>query len=102
MTAAALTPTSVQKHFIWSTNSTGTPIKLLKYFVVVTKVTQNDWVVAATYTPGTFLAVDGMTIDSSGDGAQEAPTYTATGTKIVLASATVGTTYLEVLVTPTS
>ena len=102
MTAAALTPTAVQKHYVWSTNSYGTPIQLLKYFVKVTKVTQNDWVVAATYTPGTILAIDGMTIDSSGDGAQEAPTYTASGTKLLLASSTVGTTYLEVLVLPTS
>lgn len=102
MTAAALTPTAVQKHFVWSTNSTGTPIQILKYFVKVTKVTRDDWVVAATYCPGTLLSTSGMTIDSSGDGVQEGPTYTASGTKIVLASATVGTTYLIVTVTPTS
>lgn len=100
MVAAALTPTVVQKHYIWSTNSTGTPIKLLKYYVKVTKVTIADWIVADTYTPGTLLAVDGCTIDSGGDGVQEAPTYTATGTKINLPTATVGTTYLEVLVQP--
>ena len=100
--ASALTPTLVQKHYIWSTNSYGTPIRLLKYFVKVTKAAQSDWIVAATYTPGTLLAVDGMTIDSSGDGVQEAPTYTASGTTINLGTATTGTTYLEVLVVPTS
>ena len=97
MSAAALTPTLVEKRYVQTINSYGTPIRLVEYIVKVTKVTQNDWIVAATYTPGTLLIVDGMTIDSSGDGAQEAPTYTATGTKIVLASATVGTTYLTVL-----
>ena len=100
MTAAELTPTLVEKQFIHCTNSYGTPIKLLRYIVKVTKVTQNDWIVAGTYCPGTFLMVDGFSIDTNG--VQEAPTYTATGTKIVLASAGVGTTILEVLVTPTS
>lgn len=100
MTAAELTPTSVQKEFIHCTSSYGTPIKLLKYTVKVTKAAQNDWIVADTYTPGTFLMVDGFSIDTNG--VQEAPTYTASGTKIVLGSAGTGTTILEVLVTPTS
>jgi len=94
MAAAALTPTVVQKTILPATNSTGTPIRLVKYFVKVTKVTQNDWIVVDTYTPGTLIMVDGFTIDT--DGVQEAPTYTASGTKIILASATTGTTYLEV------
>ena len=97
MAAAALTPTVVQKTYRHSTGVTGTPVRLVEYFVKATKATQNDWIVKDTYTPGTILMVDGMTIDGSGDGAQEAPTYTASGTKIVLASATVGTTYLNVV-----
>ena len=94
MAAAALTPTVVMKQYRWGTNSTGTPIRLVDYFVKVTKATQNDWIVVDTYTPGTLLMVDGFTIDT--DGVQEAPTYTASGTKIILPSATTGTTYLTV------
>ena len=100
MSAAALTPTLVETRYVQTINSYGTPIRLIEYIIKVTKVTQNDWIVAATYTPGTLLMADGMTIDSSGDGVQEAPTYTATGTKIVLQSSTTGTTYLTVLCQP--
>ena len=99
MAAAALTPTVVQKTYIPSTAVTGTPIRLVEYLVKVTKVTQSDWIVSDTYCPGgQVIAVDGNTFDSSTDGVHEGPTYTHSGTKIVLPSATVGTTYLRVLV----
>jgi len=102
MTAAALTPTVVQKTYLPSTGVTGTPIRLVEYIVKVTKATQNDWIVTDTYCPGgQVIMADGMTLDSSTDGAPEAPTYTHSGTKLVLASATVGTTYLKVLVSLT-
>lgn len=97
MAAAALTPTVVQKTYIPATGLTGTPIRLVEYTVKVTKVTQADWIVAATYCPGTYLGAHGFTIDGSGDGAAETVTYTATGTKINLGSANVGTAYLKVL-----
>ena len=100
MTAAELTPTLVEKQFIHCTSSYGTPIKLRKYTVKVTKAAQSDWIDASVYCPGTFLMADGFSVDTNG--VQEAPTYTATGTKIVLASAGTGTTILEVYVTPTS
>jgi hypothetical protein len=95
MTAAELTPTSVTKTPLYGTDSTGTPVRMIRYIVKLTKVTQNDWFVAATYCPGTLMIVDGFSIDTNG--VQEAPTYTATGTKIVLASAGTGTTYIEAI-----
>jgi hypothetical protein len=96
MSAAALTPTSVQKTYLHSTNKYGTPIRIIEYTVVVTKVTQSDWIVAATYTPGTYLGCIGFTIDGSGNGAIETMTYAASGTTILMGSANVGTAYLKV------
>lgn len=101
MAAAALTPTLVQKTYLPSTQSYGTtaPLRVVRYFIKVTKVTQNDWIVTDTYTPGgSIVGMDGVTIDSSSNGVQEAPTFTYSGTTLILPSATVGTTYLEVLV----
>lgn len=103
MAAAALVPTSVQKFFVPSTNVYGTTgLRLVKYFVKVTKVTQNDWIVAATYllgsTAGNIVGLKGYTIDSSSDAVVETLTYTSSGDKITMTSATVGTTYLEVTV----
>lgn len=98
MAAAAITPTVVQKTYIPATGLTGTPIRLVEYFVKLTKVTQNDWLVGATYCSGTFLGVmEGYTIDSSGNGVPETTTYTASGTLVTMTSATVGTTYLRLL-----
>lgn len=102
MAAAALTPTVVQKTYKPASAVTGTPMRLVEYFVKVTKVTQNDWIVTDTYCPGgQVVGSDGMTFDGSTDGVQEAPTYTHSGTKLVLPSATTGTTYLNVTVSLT-
>ena len=101
MTAAALTPTVVQKTYIHSTGLTGTPIRLVKYIFKVTKATQNDWIVTDTYLKATDAPImfSGNTIDSSSDGVTETMTYTHSGTKLTLTSATVGTTYGEVVYT---
>ena len=69
----------------------------MEYLIKLTKVTQLDWVVADTYIDGTIIGFDAVTIDGSGDGVQEVMTYTATGTKLNLPSATVGTTYMRVI-----
>jgi len=101
MTAAAITPTTVQKTYLYSTVTTGTaaPKRLIRYLVVLTKATQSDWFVTDTYCPGgTVIGATGYTIDSSGDATTETITYTNSGTKLVLGSATVGTDYIEVLV----
>ena len=97
MVAAAITPTLVQKTYKPSQGSFGTPVRTVEYLVKLTKVTQADWVVAATYITGTIIGFDAVTIDGSGNGVQEVMTYTATGTKLNLPSATVGTTYMRVL-----
>lgn len=99
MTAAELTPTVVQELNTPYSGVTGTPMRVKTFLMKVTKATQADWIVTDTYCPGgQVIMADGMTLDSSTDGAQEAPTYTHSGTKLVLASATVGTTYLTVTV----
>ena len=98
MTAAALVPSVVQKTYMWATGKTGTPIRLVKYLMKVTKVTQNDWIVAATYCKaGNPIFYWGNTLDSSSDGVDEIMTWTASGTKLTLTSATVGTTYVEIV-----
>lgn len=99
MSAAEITPTSVQKILDVTTSVYGTPKRLVEYLIVFTKVTASDWVVPATYiTKGTFMGVmGGYTIDSNGNGVQETNTYTASGTLITCTSVTVGTTYLKVM-----
>ena len=96
MAAAALTPTVVQKTYKHATGVTGTPVRLVEYFVKVTKATQADWIVATTYCPGTYLGASGFTIDGSGDGAAETVTYVDATDAITLGSANVGTAYLMV------
>lgn len=98
MTAAALTPTSVQKTYLYSTAKSGTPMRMVKYTVKVTKVTKDDWIVTATYCQsGTPILFSGNTVDSSSDGVPETLTYTNSGTLLTMTSATVGTTYLEIV-----
>jgi len=100
MTAAALTPTVVQKTYVPSTGMTGTPMRLVKYTFKVTKVTDADWIVTATYfQSGTPIFWNACTIDSSSDGVQEGTvglTYTNTGTKLTMSGGTTGTTYGEI------
>jgi hypothetical protein len=97
MAAAAITPTLVQKTYKPAIGSTGTAIRIVEYLVKLTKVTQADWFVAETHCPGTYLGATGYTIDASGDGAVDTVTYTASGTKVLLGSANVGTAYIKVL-----
>lgn len=100
MTAAALTPSVVQKTYVPSIGKTGTPLRLVKYFFQVTKATDADWIVTAThFQSGTPVLYNAVTIDSSSNGVQEGTvglTYTSTGTKLTLSGGTVGTTYGEV------
>lgn len=97
MAAAAIVPTLVQKTYKPAISSLGTAIRTVEYLIKLTKVTTADWVVAATYISGTIISFDAVTIDGSGDGVQEIMTYTASGTKLNLPSATVGTTYIRVI-----
>lgn len=96
MAAAAITPTSVQKTYKPATSTSGTALRIVEYLVKLTKVTQADWFVAATYTPGTYLGATAYIVDSSGDGVTDTTTYAASGTTVVLAGTTVGTAYIKV------
>lgn len=100
MAAAAIVPTVVQKVYVHSTGKTGTPMRIVKYIFKVTKVTDADWIVTATYfQTGTPILYNAVTIDSSSDGVQEGTvglTYTNTGTKLTLSGGTTGTTYGEI------
>lgn len=95
MAAAAITPTSVQKRYLHQTATLGTPSKIVEYYVKLTKVTQNDWFVAATYTPGTVISAYGWNQDATTDTA-EICTQTQSGTKINMTSATTGVTWVIV------
>lgn len=101
MTAAAITPTVVQKEYMHGTSTTGTPMRLVKYIFKGTKAADGDWIVTATYfQSGTPIYWNACTIDSSSDGVQEGTvgvTYTNTGTKLTLSGGTTGTTYGEVV-----
>ncbi len=100
MVAAAIVPSVVQKTYIPSTGKTGTPLRLVRYFFQVTKITDADWIVTATYfQSGAPVLYNAITVDGSGDAVQEGTvglTYTATGTKLTLSGGTTGTTTGEV------
>jgi len=101
MSAAAITPTSVTVTYLYGTQTYGSaaPKRYAKCMVVLTKVTQSDWFVSDTYLPaGDVIKATGFDIDSSGDGAAETMTYTASGTLVIMGGATVGTAYIEVIV----
>ena len=101
MTAAAITPTVVQKEYMHSTAATGTPMRLIKYIFKGTKANDADWIVTATYfQSGTPIYYNAVTIDSSSNGVQEGTvgmTYTNTGTKLTLSGGTTGTVYGEIV-----
>lgn len=101
MSAAAITPTVVQKIYLPSTGSTGTPMRLVKYIFKFTKVTDADWIVTATYfQSGTPIFWNACTIDSSSNGVQEGTvglTYTHSGTLLTFSGGTAGTTYGEIV-----
>ena len=101
MTAAAIVPTVVQKVYMPSTVTRGTPMRLVKYIFKGTKATDADWIVTATYfQSGTPIYWNACTIDASSNGVQEGTvgaTYTNTGTKLTLSGGTTGTVYGEIV-----
>lgn len=85
-----------------SKTTTGTVIRIVKYLIKATKVAQNDYLITATAIPSgnadSIINVSGYTVDSSSNAVQETFTYTHTGDKLAMTSATVGTTYIELTV----
>ena len=99
MTAAAITPSVVQKTYIHSTSMTGTPQRVVEYYLEATKATQSDWILLETAigdTTKTLVGATGIVIDSSSDMAQETLTYDDSEDKLVLGAATVGTVKVTV------
>ena len=99
MTAAVKTPSIVSKTVLYNTAITGTPKRIVEYYIEVTKATQNDWILLETAigsTTQTLLSATGIVIDSSSDMAAETLTYDDSADKLVLAGSTVGTSKLLV------
>jgi len=99
MTAAAITPSVVQKTYIPSTSKTGTPIRLVKYYLKTTKAAQNDWILLETAigkTVNSIVNVSGIVIDGSSDLTQETFTYDDSEDKLVLTAAGTGTSHVFV------
>jgi len=95
MTAAALTPSIVAKREFALSGITGTPPRIVEYYLEATKVTQNDWILLETAigadTTKTLLDVHGIVIDSSSDLDVEDFTYDDSDDELFLAGSTVGT-----------
>jgi len=99
MTAAVKTPSVVSKTYIQNTGITGTPPRVVEYYIEVTKATQNDWILLETAigdTTKTLVGVHGIVIDSSDDLTVESFTYDDSEDKLVLAGAGVGTSKMWV------
>lgn len=98
MAAAAITPSVVQKTYVPSIGKDGTPVRLVRYFFQLTKVTDADWIVTAThFQAGAPLYWNACTVDTNG--VQESTVgmaYTASGTKLTLSGGTTGLTSGEV------
>lgn len=94
MTAAAITPSVVSKTYVPNTGITGTPQRIVEYYLEATKATQNDWVLLETAigdTTKTLVGVSGIVLDGSEDLTQETFTYDDSADKLVLTAAGVGT-----------
>ena len=95
MVAAAITPSIVSVKDDYAMGAkTGTPPRVIEYYLEATKATQNDWILLETAigdTTKTLMNVTGIVLDSSSDMVQEGFTYDDSADKLVLTSATVGT-----------
>lgn len=101
--AVTATATVVQKINITSTSKTGTPVRIVQYYLTAPKLTQNDWVNLETdigTTGNSIIALHGIidnTPGASGNMSQETLTYTNATDRLVLGAATTGTVHLFVL-----
>jgi len=94
MSAAAITATSVFKKELVQDTISGTVERQTEYTIILTKVTQNDWVLlegAIGKTTDTLRYMQATVVDSSGDGGPEVLAYTDADEKCVMSDTTVGT-----------
>jgi len=105
MAAAVITATTVQKELISSTIISGSAERrLVRLYLEGPKATQSDWFLLSTYLGATdaanVLSYNAVTMNSSNACVAEATTgltYDQDDYKLVLGSATVGTTFAEVI-----
>ena len=94
MSAAAITPTVVAQRNFSVSGKTGTPPRFTEYYIELTKVTQNDWILLETAigdTTKTLAGIHGIVLDSSSDLTQETFTYDDSEDTLILTAAGVGT-----------
>ena len=99
MASAAMTPQVVQKRYLPSTSKTGTPIRLVQYYLKSNKVTQYDWILLETAigtTGNSMVGAHGIVMDSSSDVAAETLTYVDATDKLNLSGSTVGSAHLVI------
>ncbi len=99
MAAAEKTASVVCKTEKVLNSITGDPIRVVEYYLKVTKATQADWVLLESAIGDTTMSLvdaHGIVLDSSSDMAQETLTYDDSADKLVLAGATVGTAHVWV------
>jgi len=100
MTATVITPSVVQKIYLPSTKKTGTPIRLVQYYLKASKAFQNDWILLETAigtTGNSLVESHGIDINSSSNMAQETLTYTDATDTLVCAGSTTGTVHIFVI-----
>lgn len=102
MTAAVITATMVQKEHIATSLISGTAERrLVRLYIEGPKATQNDWFLLSTYIGTTnaanVLHIRATTMDSGNATVVEDVTYDQDDYKIDLTSATVGTSFVEVI-----
>lgn len=99
MASAAMTPNVVQKRYLPSTSKTGTPVRLVQYYLKTNKVTTQDWILLETAigtTGNKIVEMHGIVIDSSSDMVQETLAYTDSTDKLVLSATTTGTSHIHI------
>ena len=92
--ASAITASIVTENELVFDAITGTPPRIIEYYIELTKAAINDWILlegAIGDTTKTLMGVSGIVIDSSSDLVQEGFTYDDSEDKLVMTSATAGT-----------
>jgi formylglycine-generating enzyme required for sulfatase activity len=102
MAAAAITPSVVQRSTEQVQDGiTGVPVRITKFKLKATKVTQADWIdtvdaLGANYTTDKVVGFKGIVIPTGGDAAAETVTIDDSEDYIIMAGAGVGTAWIEI------
>ncbi|GAG29312.1 unnamed protein product [marine sediment metagenome] len=99
MTATVITPSVVQKIYMPSTQRTGTPIRLVRYYLKAAKVFQDDWILLETAigtTDNSLVDSQGIDVTSTAT-TQETLTYTDATDRLVCAGTNTGIVHIFVI-----